>query len=399
MQHTRPVRRALTAGIVILAVTVATGYVHRTVPGTALFACWCAGYGLLLVRAYSFVRGHRLPPSVPEPVAARIVAIVPAGEPGPEDLHACVWSLLGQRGAGVAEVHVVDDGPARRPAQSFTHPRVVWHHRPGGGPRPAGLHVLDRLDPADWDYVLTLDGDCVLDEHALRHLLRAMGHPRVAVARPMIAVRDAGRNLLNRITDVHLGTARMLRLSRPLPAAALCRAAAAFRDRLHHRTGSAVFDGQAVVVPEATAWTRVPTDSGAAYQQCLRWSTMWWRTFGRVFPAARMLAGSLIVGYAAAALATGPGPGLLTTLYATLYLLVRYAMTGLYLVDRPRTSGPDRFWTWLLLTPAEAVLNLLFVVPVRYIALLRLCRNRSTTSTAGPGTVYHSAHLLEGNRT
>ncbi|SDT62562.1 Glycosyl transferase family 2 [Actinoplanes derwentensis] len=402
MQHigpagSRTVWRALAAGIVILAVTAVTGYVHREVTDSALFACWCAGYATLLVRAYSFVRNSR--PPHPEAVPGRVVAIVPAGEAAAEDLRACVWSLLSQHGAVVSEVHVTDDGPDRRPVQPFAHPRVYWHRRPDGGSRPGGLHVLDQLDPGDWDFVLTLDGDCILDEHALGHLLAAFARSRVTVAKPMIVARNAGQNLLTRIADVHLGSSRAMRMSRPLPGAALCRAGAAFPDRHHHRTGSAVFEGETTVVPAATAWTRAPADPATAFDLWFRWSTTWWRTFGRLFPAARMLAGSLTVGYASVALVSGPVQSGTAALYATLYLLVRYAITGLYLVDRPRTSGPDRFWTWLLLTPAEAFLSLLFVVPVRYFALFRLCRSRSTTSTAGPGTVYHSAHLLEGNRT
>ncbi|GAA1628839.1 glycosyltransferase [Actinoplanes couchii] len=397
MLQSRTTRRALAAAAVLLAVTAATGYVHREVDSLALFACWCAGYGTLLVRAWSFVRNGRVPR--PAAATARIVAIVPACAPDDADLRACVWSLLNQHGVVVGEVHVVDDGPVNRPVRPFAHPRVHWHHRLDGGSRPAALHVLDRLEPADWDFVLTLDGDCVLDDHALEHLLEVFTDPRVTVAKPMIAARNAGQNMLTRIADVHLGTARGLRMSRPLPGAGLCRAGVAFQDRDHHRGGSAAFEGEVLVVPAATVWTRAPADRDAAYRQWLRWSTTWWRTFGRVVPAARMLAGSLAVGYASVALVTGPVRSGPAALYATLYLLVRYAMTGLYLVDRPRTSGPDRFWTWLLLTPAEAALNLLFVVPVRYIALLRLCRSRSRSSTAGPGTVYHSAHLLEGNRT
>src|SRR4051812_42046110 len=116
---------------------------HGSVTDPVVLAYWWIGNAALLYRMVAVVKGRRrgqLPPAT-----GRIVAIVPAYEQDPDDLRACVWSVLNQRGVVVDEVHVVDDGSIHRPVQPFPHPRVRWHRTEYGGRCAAHAYVLDRL--------------------------------------------------------------------------------------------------------------------------------------------------------------------------------------------------------------------------------------------------------------
>src|ERR1700750_1085348 len=59
-------------------------------------------------------------------------------------------------------------------------------------------------------------------------------------------------------------------------------------------------------------------------------------------------------------------------LYVAVYLIVRYAMTALYMVERPGLRISERILTWFLITPLEAIYNLVFLNPTKYVALIKL---------------------------
>lgn len=434
------------AGLVVLALVAATWCVHRRVTDPVLLVYWWIGNGAVLFWTYAFFKGRRFPHL---PMATgRIVAIVVAHEQDADDLRACIWSILGQRALLVDEVHVVDDGSVDRPVQPFAHPRVRWHRKKSRGKGAAQVYVLDRLEPGDWDFVLTVDGGCTLDERAIEHQLRAFSQPQVTATTGMVIVRNARQNLLTRIADVNIGTSYVKRRVSPsLPGAlkimsgapALYRADILFRHKRRYLAAGdhgddrflamyAALEGKVVGVDESIGWTRTPADLESAARQLLRWSRSWWcliplaltgvnrppGMLSRLFVLCQLVVGPLATGYALIAIAVGASRGTLPlptiVLWAALYLLVRYATTGLYLVERPETSRRGKLWTWFLLTPAEAAWNLLFVAPIKYAALLRLGwrgwqgwrddrrTGLSAAASAEAGTVYYSGYLLPEHR-
>ncbi|WP_250009573.1 glycosyltransferase [Actinoplanes sp. M2I2] len=428
---TRRGRRLLVAvaGILFLALVAATWYAYgKGADPVLLTYCW-VGSGTLIHFLYAITRDRRFEHL---PVAAgRMVAVVPAYEQDHDDLRACIWSILNQRGVVVDEVHVVDDGSIHRPVDPFPHPRVRWHRTGNGGKQAAQIYVLDRLDPHDWDFVLTADGDCVLDEQAIEHQLRAFSRPGIVATTAMVAVRNAEDNLLTRVVDLHNGTRVMRRVSRARRsptalatvtsgALTICRADTLFEQKRrwiaakaigqHH--GDAAFadlDGDVVRVHEAIVWTRVPTDVVATYRQRRRSATAAWRRIapapararlprnvGRLMLILRLAFGPPALGSAViitAEVARRDALRLLPVVaYAVLYLLVRYAMTGLHLIQRPG-PGNARIRTWILLTPVEAAYHLAFSVPIKYLALLRF-REVDRTASADPSKVYYSGYLI-----
>ncbi|MEV6350486.1 glycosyltransferase family 2 protein [Actinoplanes sp. NPDC051851] len=428
--------RAVLIGGGILALAVVTGYVCGAITDPLLLAGWITGTGVLLWRFHAVHTSSRFlrHPAAP----GRIVAIVSAREPEGEDLHACVWSILNQRGVVVDQVHVVDDGSTSRPAQPFPHPRVRWHRKAYGGRRAAEAYVLARLGRGDWDFVLTLDGDAVLDERAVEYQLRAFSLPEVTATTGTVTVRNDRERLLTRIVDLHLGASFGRRANRPsrgtpevIPGVpVLCRADVAFeyRDRrlacgpdgaAHSLSVYAARHGGVAGVREAVTWIREPAGAATTYRQWLRWSTAWWTsspvladmgrwTLPRVLGLARSLAESPAIGCLLVALAAvlggqgGPWWRPVAA-YAALHLMARYATTGLYLLERPETYRRRGSWSWLLLIPAEAVFGLLFAVPVKCAALLTLCRRgrrirRRPVPFAEPatGAIYHSGRIGEG---
>ncbi|MFD0519642.1 hypothetical protein [Paractinoplanes durhamensis] len=93
---------------------------------------------------------------------------------------------------------------------------------------------------------------------------------------------------------------------------------------------------------------------------------------------------------------------------AAFYLLLRYAAAALHLVDLRATSRRRKIRTWLLLTPAEATVNLVLVIPIRYLALVRfgvrgwrarrgLRAAPSAASVTQLGSVYYSGYLPDGH--
>jgi hyaluronan synthase len=432
------------AGVVLLALVVATLYIHRRIADPGVLAVWWIGGAALLFGVYTFFKNGQIRP---RPMAAgRIVAIVPAFEQDEDDLHACISSILDQRGAVVDEVHVVDDGSTRRPVQPFPHPRVRWHRTTNGGGHAAAGYVLDRLRSEDWDFVLIVEGACVLAERSIERQLRAFSRTGVAATTGMVIARSPRQNLLTRISDLNIGAFSAVSVAGWSPvcllktlsgAPVLYRAAIPFQHRRRHLTEGgyddsrrlamhAALEGAVVGVSNAVAWTSSTAGRQTACRQRLDWSTSWWRLVGlalagpdgrrgkrlRLFGLVHLIAVPLAIGCPLASVAMSESrdvPWRATIfLYAALYLLLRYAATALYLIEHPATSRRRQLLTWLLLTPAEAACHLLFVIPIKYVALIRLCGRRgakwphratvpSAPLRARPGAVYYSGYLPDGH--
>jgi hypothetical protein len=138
------------------------------------------------------------------------------------------------------------------------------------------------------------------------------------------------------------------------------------------------------------------------------------RLFFPLCAIVRLVAGPLTVGYALVLTAVNAQRGTLPwssiAWLAALCLVVRYARTALYLVERPGMNRHERFWTWLLLTPAEAAYQLLFLIPIRYLALFKLRDHGRRTRNAAhradiahppsgdAGSIYYSGYLADSGR-
>jgi hypothetical protein len=65
--------------------------------------------------------------------------------------------------------------------------------------------------------------------------------------------------------------------------------------------------------------------------------------------------------------------------YLGAYVVVRYGLSALYLIGRSNVSARRKVVLFLLGTPAAIVLNIILLVPTRYVALGKLFDNRWQT--------------------
>jgi hypothetical protein len=99
---------------------------------------------------------------------------------------------------------------------------------------------------------------------------------------------------------------------------------------------------------------------------------MFFPLFGLTQLAIAPLTIAYIFGYSLYAVAHADFHPRTLLLYLGVYLVVRYSMTALYMVERPSLRLGQRWPIWFLLTPLEAVYNLVFLNPTKYIALVKL---------------------------
>jgi peptidoglycan/xylan/chitin deacetylase (PgdA/CDA1 family)/glycosyltransferase involved in cell wall biosynthesis len=410
--------------LIILVVTAALTFItlvnsHGLLHNPVVLSYWLLTSGTLLFCMLAFLIGRRFND---HPVAVgRVAAIVPAYDEDPEELVAVVRSILGQS-MPPAMIYVVDDGSRVPVGQPFHHPKVTWLRKENGGKRSAQVHALDQMDPADWDFILTVDGDSILDRYALEHQLRAfsprrhrhrrnsvLGGGAVMATTGMVLVRNRNENLLTRLADMNIGTSCvMMRASRSLlgtlettsGALAVYRAHILFKHKERYLRGTygddralamySALEGEVVGVNEAVVWSAMPTTAKLTYNQRLRWSKSWWcmvpfvltnmmrfrQMFFPLFGLTQLTIAPLTIAYIVftslyEVAHAGFHPHNLL-LYLAVYAVVRYGMTALYMVERPGMRLHERFLTWVLLTPLEAVYNLVFLNPTKYIALVKL---------------------------
>jgi hyaluronan synthase len=393
--------------VVVTALTITTVLSwHGLLNNPMVLSYWLLGNGALLFCMLAFLKGRRFND---RPVAAgRIAAIVPAYDEDPEELNNVVYSIL-EQSIPVEVVYVVDDGSKVPVGRPFDHSRVIWMRKKNGGKRSAQVHALAYMNPADWDFILTVDGDSILDPYALEHQLRAFSTDSVMATTGMVLVRNRRDNLLTRLADMNIGTSCvMMRASRSLlgtlettsGALAVYRAHILFKHRERYLNGTygddralamySAMEGEVVGVNEAVVWSAMPTTAKATYKQRLRWSKSWWcmipfvltnmmrfrqmffPLFGLMQLAIAPLTIAYIFAYSLYEVAHAAYHPATLLLYGSLYLVVRYAMTALYMVERPGMRLHQRLLTWLFITPLEAMYNLVFLNPTKYIALVKL---------------------------
>src|SRR5439155_25625221 len=87
--------------------------------------------------------------------------------------------------------------------------------------------------------------------------------------------------------------------------------------------------------------------------------------------------------------------------YVAAYVIVRYALSALYLIERPNVPLRDKCKLFLFGTPAAVLLNVFLLTPTRYVALAKLFDNRWQTrelSAAQLAALSQSDHLPQTSR-
>jgi len=434
-RRTTRVAHLAVIAVVYAALAAATVVVHRQTSDRLLIGYWWFGAVVIAFCLGAFFVGRRW---TRRPVAAgRVLAIVPAFNEDRWNLIGCVRSLLAQ--TVDVDIEVIDDG-STEPVLPFAHPRVTWRRQPNTGKRGAQVEVLKahgRLSAGRWRsnryaYILTVDSDSRPAPDALEQLLRAMSDRRVQAATGWIHVKNYRDSLVARAADIDIGASCvMMRASRTVlgclettsGALALYRADLLY-DHLEAYavecgTGDdrwlalrALERGQVVGVAEALVATDMPATLAGTYRQRLRWARSWWwmlpyvvrrlsprQLLSPVYGILQLLLAPALAVWAAAGIILGAVTGharygqaaglRALAVYAGAYVVVRWGLSALYLIGRPGMPAGQKWWSWLVGTPAAIALNVLLLTPTRYLALAKLRDNRWRTRTSTAAAVNH----------
>ncbi len=413
-------RRSLVVGLVIAVLAGVTILVHRHTDDVILVAYWYFGVSIIIACLVSFVIGRRY---TNNPIApGRVLCIVPAYNEDPEGLRKTVVALLQQ--TVPVDIVVIDDGSQVRVVPSVIHPRVEWRRQENTGKRGAQVAVLKEFHRSAYQFILTVDSDSTPYPDACEQLLRAMHNPKVQAATGMIYIRNYGENWVATAADLDIGSSCvMMRASRSMLGAleTTSGALALYRSELLYDhldayavecgTGDdrwlalrALRRGQVVAVAEALVETDMPTTLKGTYKQRLRWSRSWWwmlpyvgkylgfrQCLSPVYGVIQLLVAPMMVFYIfASTVATNAGRYTTHDTYVLLsyvaaYVVVRYALSALYLIERPNVSRRDKCKLFLFGTPAAVLLNVGLLTPTRYVALAKLFDNRWQTRELSAG--------------
>jgi hyaluronan synthase len=430
---------------VVMVLEAVTFVVHRQTSDPLLIGYWCFGALVIVFCLLAFYFGRRHLDRPPAP--GRVLCIIPAYNEDPENLVGCVRSILAQ--TVPVDIEVIDDGSGV-PILPFEDPRVTWRRQPNTGKRGAQVEVLKahgrkvagRWRSATYQFVLTVDSDSRPAPDALEQLLRAMSNPKIQAATGMIYIRNFEDSIVARAADIDIGTSCvMMRASRSVlgclettsGALALYRADLLY-DHLEAYavecgTGDdrwlalrALERGQVVGVAEALVETDMPTTLKGTYRQRLRWARSWWWMLPYVFknlsprqlisPTYGMLQlviSPAITVWALYGIVTGAITGharytgtkgmLALGVYLGAYIVVRWGLSGLYLVGRPGMPANQKWRSFLVGTPAAILLNLFLLTPTRYVALFKLFDNRWQTRTSKATPVNHHVSRHDPDQT
>jgi cellulose synthase/poly-beta-1,6-N-acetylglucosamine synthase-like glycosyltransferase len=396
-------------GVLAAATTVVNAQANDVV----LIAYWYLGAGVIAVCLIAFVIGRRHTRNAP--AEGSVLCIVPAYNEDPEGLHKTVVALLGQ--TVPVDIVVIDDGSQIPVVPSIAHPRVSWMRQANTGKRGAQVAVLKEFDRTDYDFVLTVDSDSEPHPDACEQLLKAMRDPKIQAATGMIYIRNHDESWVSLAADIDIGTSCvMMRASRSLLGAleTTSGALALYRSSLlyDHLAGYAVEcgtgddrwlalralrRGEVVAVAEAIVETDMPTTLRGTYKQRLRWSRSWWwmlpyvvkylgpkQLLSPLYGVTQLLVTPIMVAYVAGGVLWSSGAryesqGRMLLVYLAAYVVVRYGLAALYLIGRPNVSVRRKLVLFLVGTPAAVLMNVLLLVPTRYVALGKLFDNRWQT--------------------
>jgi cellulose synthase/poly-beta-1,6-N-acetylglucosamine synthase-like glycosyltransferase len=383
-----------------------------------LTAYWYVGASVIAACLAAFVIGRRHTKN--EPAEGKVLCIIPAYNEDPEGLKKTVLALLRQ--TVPVDIVVIDDG-SQVPVEPFIyHRRLRWLRQENTGKRGAQCTVLKQYEPTHYDFILTVDSDSEPYPDACEQLLRAMRNPKVQAATGMIYIRNHSESWVSLAADLDIGTSCvMMRASRSMLGAleTTSGALALYRSKLlyDHLEGYAVEcgtgddrwlalralrRGQVVAVAEAMVETDMPTTLRGTYKQRLRWSRSWWwmmpyvlkflgpkQLLSPLYGVTQLLVTPLMVGYILITTVSTFGARYAThakilAIYFGAYVVVRYALSALYLVGRPNVSFSRKVLLFLVGTPAAVFLNIILLVPTRYVALGKLFDNRWQTRELSP---------------
>lgn len=230
------------------------------------------------------------------PANGRVLCIMPVYNEESELVHEAVKAILRQTILPDA-IHVVDDGsyPPLKPFYDSTG-LVKWHRIENSGKRHAQGHVLKMYTPNEFDFILTVDSDSVMDIDAHERMLECMSDERVHAATGMILVRNWRVNTITRLTDMNVVIScllfRMARswfgiVSPTSGALALYRSAVVYDNLEDYLTSGTAGDdrrlsfyallrGHVVGVTEAVCSTQLPETFSGVFWQRMRWSKSAW---------------------------------------------------------------------------------------------------------------------------
>jgi cellulose synthase/poly-beta-1,6-N-acetylglucosamine synthase-like glycosyltransferase len=174
--------------------------------------------------------------------------------------------------------------------------------------------------------------------------------------------------------------------------------------------------GEVVAVAEALVETDMPTTLRGTYKQRLRWSRSWWWMLPYVmkYLGAKqlisplygviqlMIAPTMIAYIMISTVASGGGRyqshGSFLLLYLGAYAVVRFGLSALYLIGRPNVALGRKLVLFALGTPAAILLNVILLVPTRYVALGKLFDNRWQTRELSAAQIaqFRKASIVEG---
>jgi cellulose synthase/poly-beta-1,6-N-acetylglucosamine synthase-like glycosyltransferase len=411
---TRSALLHLAVTVFVVAVLAAvTLLVNAQTDDFVLITYWYLGAGVIAACLIAFVIGRRHTKN--PPASGSVLCIVPAYNEDPEGLHKTVLALLEQ--TVPVDIVVIDDGSQIPVVPSVDHPRVTWRRQANTGKRGAQVAVLKEFDRTDYDFILTVDSDSEPHPDACEQLLKAMHNPKVQAATGMIYIRNHDESWVSLAADIDIGTSCvMMRASRSMLGAleTTSGALALYRSSLlyDHLEGYAVEcgtgddrwlalralrRGQVVAVAEALVETDMPATLRGTYKQRLRWSRSWWwmlpyvvkylgpkQLLSPVYGVTQLLVTPIMLAYIAITTLGSQGGryhshGQILLVYLGAYVVVRYGLSALYLIGRPGVSARRKLVLFLLGTPAAVVLNIVLLVPTRYVALGKLFDNRWQT--------------------
>jgi cellulose synthase/poly-beta-1,6-N-acetylglucosamine synthase-like glycosyltransferase len=414
---------AAVAAVLIAVLIAVTVLVNARTNEFVLLAYWYVGAGVIAICLVAFVIGRRYTKN--PPAEGSVLCIVPAYNEDPAGLHKTVVALLKQ--TIPVDIVVIDDGSHVPVVPSIQHPRVVWKRQANTGKRGAQVAVLREFDRSDYDFILTVDSDSEPFPDACEQLLRAMHNPRIQAATGMIYTRNHAASWVSLAADIDIGTSCvMMRASRSMLGAleTTSGALALYRSSLlyDHLAGYAVEcgtgddrwlalralrRGEVVAVAEALVETDMPTTLRGMYRQRLRWSRSWWwmlpyvlkflgpkQLISPLYGVTQLVATPIMLVYIAASIVASHGTryqsdGRILVVYLAAYAVVRYGLAALYLIGRPNLSVPRKLMLFVVGTPAAIVLNVILLVPTRYVALAKLFDNRWQTRELSPAQISH----------
>ena len=399
--------------VVLGVLAVVTLLVNAQTHDLVLIAYWYLGAGVIAACLIAFVVGRRYTRN--PPAAGSVLCIVPAYNEDPEGLRKTVLALLKQ--TVPVDIVVIDDGSQIPIFPSVVHPRVVWRRQENTGKRGAQVAVLREYDRTDYQFVLTVDSDSEPYPDACEQLLKAMHDPKIQAATGMIYIRNYDESWVSLAADIDIGTSCvMMRASRSMLGAleTTSGALALYRSNLlyDHLDGYAVEcgtgddrwlalralrRGQVVAVAEALVETDMPSTLRGTYKQRLRWSRSWWwmlpyvvkflepkQLLSPLYGVTQLIVTPIMLAYIVATTAWSDGAryqshGQILLVYLGAYVVVRYGLSALYLTGRPNVPFRRKVVLLFLGTPAAIALNVLLLVPTRYVALGKLFDNRWQT--------------------